>query len=197
MSRLFTTSLLFCFALVGLTGCAGYQLGDVKPSSYEGINNLHVPSFKNLTLEPRLSSLVTNAVLKELHVDGTYKITNRANCDAVLVGKIREIKKSQLRSQRDDTLTSKELRLNLYVDFHLEDPVSGKVIRDTTANSAAQLGKSKMTNPEETILARQGYVVGETIQYVDPSFQVSERSALSVAAQDAAEKMVSRIANGF
>lgn len=197
MNRLFSTPLLFCFALIGMSGCAGYQVGDVKPSSYAGINNLHVPSFKNLTLEPRLSSLVTNAVLKELHVDGTYKITNRANCDAVLIGKVREIKKSQLRSQRDDTLSSQELRLHLYVDFHLEDPVSGKVIRNTSAGQAAPLGKSKTSNPDEVVLASQGYVIGRTIQFVDPNFQVAERSALSVAAQDAAGKLVSRLANGF
>lgn len=197
MNRPFFTLLLTCFTLVGLTGCAGYQLGDVKPSSYAGINNLHVPIFKNLTLEPRLSSLVTNAVLKELHVDGTYKITNRSNADAVLVGKIRDISKSQLRSQRFDTLSSQELRLRLYVEFHLEDPITGKVIRNTSAGEAAEYGKDKTTNPEEVVLASQAYVVGETIQYVDPSFQVAERSAFSVAAQDAAEKLVSRLANGF
>ena len=65
MNRLLSLPLLSCFTLVALIGCAGYQLGDVKPSAYEGINNLHVPIFRNKTLEPRLSSLVTNAVLKE------------------------------------------------------------------------------------------------------------------------------------
>lgn len=188
----------YCFALVGLTGCAGYRLGDVKPSAYEGINNLHVPVFKNETLEPRLSSLVTNAVLKELQVDGTYKITNRSNSDAVLVGVIRDIRKTQLRAQRFDTLSSQELRLFLYVDFHLEDPSTGNVIRNTAITRAIQVGdKSKTANSDDTVLAYQGTVVGQTIQYVDASFQIAERSAFSVAAQDAAAKLVSHLANGF
>jgi hypothetical protein len=187
-----------CFALVGLTGCAGYRLGDVKPSAYEGINNLHVPVFKNKTLEPRLSSLVTNAVLKELQVDGTYKITNRSNSDAVLVGVIRDLRKTQLRAQRFDTLSSQELRLFLYVDFHLEDPSTGNVIRNTAITRAIQVGdKSKTANSDDTVLAYQGTVVGQTIQYVDASFQIAERSAFSVAAQDAAAKLVSHLANGF
>ena len=60
-----------------LSGCAGYQLGDAKPSPYAEIEKIHVPPFKNLTLEPRLSSLVTNAVLQELQSDGTYQVATR------------------------------------------------------------------------------------------------------------------------
>lgn len=198
MNRFLFLLLPCCFALVGLTGCAGYQLGDVKPSAYEGINNLHVPIFKNRTLEPRISSLVTNAVLKELHVDGTYKVTNRSNADAVLVGEIREIRKAQLRSQRFDTLSSQELQVTLYIDFRLEDPVTGKVITNTSVSRAMPVGdKDKAANRDEVILARQGQVTGQTIQYVDASFQTAETSAFSVAAQDAAGKLVSQLANGF
>ena len=82
-SRIFS---LFPLALAGLffSGCAGYQLGELKPGTYLGIEKIHVPPFKNLTLEPRLSSLVTNAVLTELQADGTYQAATRENCDAVL-----------------------------------------------------------------------------------------------------------------
>jgi len=204
MNRLLFLLPVCCLALVGLvglvglTGCAGYQLGDVKPSAYEGINNLHVPIFRNKTLEPRLSSLVTNAVLKELHVDGTYKITNRSNSDAVLVGVIRNISKAQLRSQRFDTLSSQELQVTLFVDFHLENPTTGEVIRNTALTRATQVGdKSKVSNTDHIVMAHQGTVTGQTIQFVDASFQTAERSAFSAAAQDAASKLVSHLANGF
>lgn len=184
--------------LLAMSGCAGYRVGDVKPSAYQGIDNLHVPIFKNLTLEPRLSSLVTNAVLKELHVDGTYKITNRSSADAVLVGQITEIRKGQLRSQRFDTLRSQELRVVLYVDFYLEDPVTGKRIRNTAIRRAVPIDKEATADRNNgAILARQGRVVGQTIQIVDNSFQIAEREALSVAAQDLAGKLVSQVTNGF
>ncbi|MDF1659235.1 MAG: LPS assembly lipoprotein LptE [Verrucomicrobiales bacterium] len=198
MNRFFLLFPACCLALLGLSGCTGYQLGDVKPSAYEGIDNLHVPIFRNQTLEPRLSSLVTNAVLKELHVDGTYKITNRASCDAILVGEVREIRKTQLRAQRNDTLSSQELQVTLYVDFYLEDPVSGNKIVNTSKRRAVPIGdKSDAAASEGAILARQGTVTGQTIQFVDASFQTAERYSFSVAAQDAAAKLVASLANGF
>ena len=71
MNRLIFSLFLATITAVMLSGCAGYQLGEVKPSVYAGINNLSVPIFRNDTLEPRLSSLVTNAVIKEIQADGT------------------------------------------------------------------------------------------------------------------------------
>ncbi len=182
------------------TGCAGYQLGDVKPSIYENIDSLHVPTFTNLTLEPRLASLVTNAVITELQSDGTYKVATKGNCDAVLVGTIREIKKRQLRAVRTDTLRSQELSLFLYVEFHLENPTTGaRIDGQTDARNLRRLGQvaDKDTEGSELTGARQGLVIGETIQFVDQSYQVGERSALAVAAEDVADKMVAQLANGW
>ncbi len=185
------TALLF-------TGCAGYQLGDVKPGVYRDINKLHVPPFKNLTLEPRFSSLVTNAVLAEMQSDGTYEVSSRANADAVLVGSIREVQKRQLRAVRTDTLKSRELSLYLIVDFHLEDPQTGARIGDRVARGDIEVPTDDKLGTEEEILgARHGRVVGETIQFVDPSFQVGERNALSFVAEDLADKLVSQLANGW
>jgi hypothetical protein len=111
-----------------------------------------------------------------------------------LVGNIREIKKRQLRSVPNDTLESQELILFLYIDFHLEDPNTGRRI-ELTAVEGDSYGKSKQTDGEEVITARQGRVIGETIQFLDPSYQVGERNALSFAAQDLATKLVSQLAN--
>jgi len=180
------------------TGCAGYQLGEVKPGVYKDIEKLHVPPFKNLTLEPRFSSLLTNAILAELQSDGTYEVSSRANADAVLVGEIRQIEKRQLRAVRTDTLRSRELNLYLIVDFHLEDPQTGARIGDRVARGDIEVpADDKVGTEEEIIGARQGRVVGETIQFVDPSFQVGERNALSFVAEDLADKLVSQLANGW
>ena len=180
------------------TGCAGYQLGGVKPGVYKDIEKLHVPTFKNLTLEPRLSSLVTNAVLAGLQSDGTYKVSSRADADAVLVGEIRQIVKQQLRAVRTDTLKSRELSLYLIVDFHLEDPQTGARIGDRVAQCAIEVpSEDKLGTAEEVIGARQGRVVGVTIQFIDPAFQIGERNALSFVADDLADKRVSQLANGW
>tara|TARA_R110000850_G_scaffold10259_10_gene36842 strand:- start:316 stop:903 length:588 start_codon:yes stop_codon:yes gene_type:complete len=195
MNRLISSLFIAIAAAMLLSGCAGYQLGSVKPSVYAGIDKLHVPPFKNDTLEPRISSLVTNAVLKEIQADGTYAVSNRSNCDAVLVGRITEIKKYQLRAARTDTLESRELKLRLYVYFYLEDPVTGERIYTTLDDTESS--KDKGIDSDPALKAKQGRVYGSTIQFVDPSYQVGERSAISVAAEDLAKKLVSHIANGW
>ncbi len=176
-----------------LSGCAGYQLGHVKPSIYAGIDKLHVPPFKNMTLEPRLSSLVTNAVLASLQADGTYQVSTKSSADAVLVGIIRRVEKRQLRAVRTDTLRSRELSLLIHVEFHLEDPTTGKRIDGRPERRGDDAGKEDA----EVIGARQGLVIGDTIQFVDASFQVGERSALAMAAEDVADKLVSQLVNGW
>lgn len=189
---------LFLIAGIALAwgGCNGYRLGDVKPSSYAGIDRIHIPVFRNETLHPRLSSLVTNAVLKEIQADGTYTVSNRANSDAVLVGTIHNVDQYQLRAVRTDTLQSQELLLYLFVDFHLEDPNTGEKI-SSTAPRGAPFGKTKEVEDDEVVMGFQGRVYGETIQFVDRSFQVGERNALSMAAEDLAEKLVSQLSNGW
>ncbi|MDF1738029.1 MAG: LPS assembly lipoprotein LptE [Verrucomicrobiales bacterium] len=188
---------LICGALVSLSGCAGYQLGGAKPASYSGINNIFIPSFKNSTLEPRLSSLVTNAVLKEVQADGTYKVTNRANCDAVLMGTIADVTKTQLRAEKTNTLESTELSVRLICDFYLADPNTGKRItglQDKTIDKAAVLSEERSYDPLRVNLGR---VYGSTIQVVDESFQVGERGALAIAAEDLATQLVSQLSNGW
>ncbi len=196
--RHFWNFLLLTACAIGffVSGCAGYQVGSVKPSVYANISKIHVPIFANDTLEPRLSSLVTNAVLKKLHVDGTYKVTTKAECDAILVGRISKVRKRQLRAVRTDTLRSRELNLYLDVYWHLEDPVTGERIQYASTIDATA-GADRNNNNENAGLSRPGRVVGSTIQFVDPSFQISERNALSVASEDAAGKLVSQLSNGW
>jgi hypothetical protein len=204
MKSLILSIIVSGIAALSFSGCAGYQLGEIKPGIYRDIEKLHVPPFKNLTLEPRFSSLLTNAVLADLQSDGTYKVASRENCDAVLVGMIRQVEKRQLRAVRTDTLKSREFSLYLIVDFHLEDPVTGARIGDRgdrgdrdTRGEIELPADDKLNEEDDVFGARQGRVVGETIQFVDPSFQVGERNALSFVAKDLADKLVSQLANGW
>lgn len=180
-----------------LSGCAEYQLGSIKPEIYSGVERIHIPPFTNGTLEPRLSSLVTNAVLKQIHVDGTYQVSSRKNCDAVLVGRIRDVQKRQLRAVRFDTLRSQELSVTIYIEWHLEEPNTGNRLGDSQPEEDGNSKKIQKKANGEVIRARHGVVTGTTIQFVAKDFQISERSALSLAASDAALKLVSQLADGW
>ncbi|MEM7699536.1 MAG: LPS assembly lipoprotein LptE [Verrucomicrobiota bacterium] len=196
LGRTFSSVALLSLASCFLSGCNGYQLGTVKPAIYSDIERIHVPLFANDTLEPRIASLVTNAVLKELQRDGTYRVTTKQTADAVLRGRISEIKKFQLRASRDDTLESQELRVLVYLRFDFVDPVTGAPIASSPGADEDETEEDPIAR-EQRLGTSQGLVVGETIQFIDPSFQVGERDAISLAAIDGARKLVARLSNGW
>ena len=178
---------------LSLSGCAGYQMGSIKPEAYSHIRKISVPTFENRTLEPRVSVLMTNAVIKQIQMDGTYEISTKKNADAELRGTINRIERRQLRSARTDTFTSTELQSYLVIRWALYDPNTGQKLQYSQARDIDE------NNVEGTsgLKIRPGQNVGRTIVFLDPNFQTSERGAIPVAAQKAAEQLVSQLAEGW
>ena len=186
----------FCFLLAGLaamTGCAGYQVGPVKPETYAAISKLYIPTFENETLEPRSAAIVTNAVIKQIQQDGSYQVTSKEKADAILEGKIIRVERRQLRAAQTDTLRTTEMQLFIVVEWALIDPATGKKL----AYAEAKDPSGTRTESVATLRHRPGRVVGRTIQFLDPNFQLSERNALPLAAEDAAEQLVSQLSDGW
>ena len=151
---------------LALSGCAGYSLGGHKPGHLAGITKLAVPTFENLTLEPRLGALLTNAVIKQLQVDGAYQIVSKENAEAVLEGRVSGIDRSQFRSDRNNVLRTSQLLMRLHADFVVRDPNSSAPIHTGRANA-------------------NSYIV------LDANVQNSEAQAL----EDAAQRLAATIAN--
>lgn len=192
VSRICLLALLVMTAIFS-NGCAGYQLGAVKPSVYASINKIHVPTFENATLEPRLAVLTTNAVIKALQADGTYQITDQENADAVLRGKITRIQRRQLRSARRDTLKTREMLIYMVIEWSLHDPVTGDKLDYREAKNIDESSRDSSTS----LRIRPGRVIGQTQIFLDPNFQLSERDALPLAAQDAAKVLTSQLSEGW
>jgi hypothetical protein len=152
-------------------GCAGYSLGPVKPAKFEGIESIAVPLFKNETLEPRSAPMLTNSVVAQLQTDGTYKVASLNNADAIFEGTFKQVERRQLRSARFDTLVTRELNYRVVCDWVLR-------------------------TPDGTVLA-EGTEYGDAAVFLDPNFQLSERQALPLAAEDFAAKVVSEISEGW
>ncbi len=170
--KVFACLSLVLLPILALPGCAGYQLGAVKPSAFAEIESLAIPTFKNETLEPRSSVLITNAVIKRFHEDGTYRLTTTAEADATLEGTFKEIIRRQLRGSRTDQLRTRELEVVIVVDYVLRDNRSGEILEE-------------------------GSLRGTTDTYIDPNFQLSERQALPLAADDLAGQLTSRLSEGW
>lgn len=159
------------FAALMLNGCAGYQLGDVKPYYLRDIKTLAVPTFTNNTYKPRIETLVTNTVIQQLQQDGTYRITTTENADAILRGTITGVARNQVRSVRGNVLATTEFSLVLSIAYTLESR-DGKPI---TAGGAA----------------------GATTFFVGSDVTADERQALPIAARDLAVQLTSALSEGW
>ena len=105
---------LLLLGLITLSSCAGYKLGNSKPSHLTEIRAVAVPLFKNKTLQTRVATLATNSCVDAIIRDGTYQIETLENADATLVATIDSIKYEEFRSQRLDTLRPEELSVEIY-----------------------------------------------------------------------------------
>jgi outer membrane lipopolysaccharide assembly protein LptE/RlpB len=168
MKRWHTVLLLLPFLL---TACAGYKLGTTKPAHLAHVTKLHVPTFKNATLEPRMAVLVTNAVIKQLQNAGGYEIVSEDEAEATLKAEIADLDRSQFRAVRTNTLRTREILTRLRVDFRVEDSSGSKL--------------------------HQGRVFGESYVVLDPNFQISERQALAEASERLAVGLANDLTSGW
>ena len=167
----FVRAAVFAVVAVVFSSCAGYQMGASRPAAMEGVKTLAVPLFRNNTLEPRASSIVSNNVVRLLHNDGTFKLVDSSLADAVLKGTITRFDRRQLRSARNNSLRTRELELRVWIDYTVETR-TGAVLMRGTAN-------------------------GSTSLFLDPTFQLTERQGIDDASLRAAEDLVSRLCEGW
>jgi hypothetical protein len=165
-------TILAIFPII-LASCAGYGLGGSKPPSLANVRSIAVPMFANSTLEPRAEALATSAVADALVQDGTYRLANRGDADAVLEGRLEGIEYSTLRSSRLDSLLAEELTNEVTIKWQLLDA------KDPTKVLAS--GSSR----------------GRSSFFVDSNLQTARRNALPDAFERAGTNLVSRLASGF
>ena len=168
--------LTFCgwLLLLGLAGCAGYQLGGeaAKPSYAKNIHTVAVKAFRNNTLIPQTEGLVTDAVVKQIEQDGTYRVVGDAEADSILTGYIEKIQRQPARSVRGNVLLSSEFTLTVTVRFQFLERTTNKVIDS-------------------------GVLDGQTSFFVGEDVQQDEFQAIPLAAEQLATRIVSQITEGF
>ena len=158
-------------ATLAMTSCTGYRLGADQPAIMEGVKTIAVPVFRNDSSIPRSAVLITNRVVRQFQVDGTYSIVDTSRADAIVRGTIRPVRRQQLRNDKFNVLRTIEQEVRLVLDYSVETR-SGAVL--TT-----------------------GTVEGSTSAFLDSNFQRSESQALDEAAARLAEDLVSRLSEGW
>jgi hypothetical protein len=168
-----STSITLAALLLGLSSCAGYKLGGIKPASLANVKTIEVPMFSNGTQHPRANALATSAVANAIVQEGTYRIGSADQADAVLVGQLSEINYRAIRGTRLDTLYPEELANTVVLTWTLKDA------RDPTKILAS--GSSR----------------GESQLFVSSNLQTARNNALPEALERAGEALVSTLANGY
>lgn len=157
---------------VSLCSCAGYNLGGQKPAHLTKITKLAIPTFENLTLEPRLNSLLTNAIIKQVQNSGGYEIVAIKDAEAVLEGKVSGVDRSQFRSDRRNVLRTSQLLMTLRTEY---------VIKEAGSNTVIHRGRGS----------------ADSYTLLDANIQNSESQALEDAAQRLAATVASDITEGW
>jgi hypothetical protein len=163
--------LLFLAAAL-LAGCIGYTIGPVKPTRMHGISSIAVPSFESDVLVPRVEVLAADSVIKQIQLDGTYKVGRVGDADAILKGVVKSITRRPTRSVRQNVLATREFVLNVKFSYKVSNQLTGAVVME-------------------------GTVSGETSFFVSDDVNQDERQALPLAFGDAATRLVSTISEGF
>jgi len=86
---------LAIFAVLLLSGCAGYQIGN-KTLFPPEIRTVYVPMFQSGSFRRNLGERLTEAVVKEIEAKTPYKVVNDPTADSVLSGRIVEERKHVL-----------------------------------------------------------------------------------------------------
>jgi outer membrane lipopolysaccharide assembly protein LptE/RlpB len=166
------TRLAFLLTIaITLAGC-GYHLGEIRPTTMRSVRTLAVPTFKNNTFESRIEVLFADTVVKKLQQDGTYRIVDTNQADAVVYCVIEKIDRGALRSVQNNVLATSEFRLTVLARYEVVDIGTGRVLME-------------------------GQVTGNTSFFSGNDLQTLERQGLSNAAADLAENLTTRLTEGW
>ncbi|MFZ0436153.1 MAG: LptE family protein [Chthoniobacterales bacterium] len=168
--------LLMIPLFLSLGGC-GYHLGEIKPTPMRRVTTIAVNTFTNKTLLPRVEAQTADAVVKQFQQDGTYRIESADRADAIVEGSIESVQRQPMRVFASNVLQTSEFELTLIVKYRVIDRITGAVLME---------GRAVGVTPffTETDRVNSDLVTNQNMNY-------------PIAAQRMAEKLVSKVAEGW
>jgi hypothetical protein len=169
VARVFLAALL----ALSLGGCAGYRVGNISGRNLQGVRSVYVPVAKNVSLEPDLQVIVTNAIIQRFNSDGTLEVNQNPNADSELDVTISDVSRSAVASSTNNILVTAEYQLTI-------------TAKATYTNR--RLGRKIFENIS---------VTGNTTFFTQSDLQEGERQALPLAAADLATNAVKLVTEGW
>ena len=103
-------ALIILILAAALCGCAGYKLGPTN-GEVAGTRSVSVESFKNDTMEPRVTDFVNLELRKRLQQDGTFRLETQGEGDLIIRGRITKFDRSALAFEPTDVVTPQDYTL--------------------------------------------------------------------------------------
>ena len=142
-----------------------------KAAGLQDIRVLYVPTAVNETDETAVPGPVTNAILQEIDRDGTFRHARKDEADAILEVTVRKIERSPIQQSVEQYLTTLQYQLTITLDYRVYSMKDKKEV----------IGRSTTS--------------GYTTFFVQGDQTESQRQALPLAAQNAAQNLVTALAN--
>jgi predicted trehalose synthase len=141
------------------------------------VTTIAVNTFTNKTLLPRVEAQTADAVVKQFQQDGTYRIESADRADAIVEGSIESVQRQPMRVFASNVLQTSEFELTLIVKYRVIDRITGAVLME---------GRAVGVTPffTETDRVNSDLVTNQNMNY-------------PIAAQRMAEKLVSKVAEGW
>ena len=155
-----------------LCSCANYQMGSTpKGVGLQDVRILYVPTAVNETDETAVPGPVTNAILQEIDREGTFRHARKDEADAILEVTVKKIERSPIQQSVQQYLTTLQYQLILSLEYRVYSMKDKKEVIPKTM------------------------VSGYTTFFVQGDQTESQRQALPLAAQSAAQNLVTALAN--
>jgi len=165
-------SLLWLSLCAVLCSCANYKMGSTpKGGGLQDIRVLYVPTAINETDETAVPGPVTNALLQEIDRDGTFRHARKDEADAILEVTVKKIERSPIQQSVEQYLTTLQYQLTLTLEYRVYSMKDKKEVIGKTTTS------------------------GYTTFFVQGDQTESQRQALPLAAQSAAQNLVTSLAS--
>lgn len=163
-------AVLIAASMLGATGCAGYKLGSMLPAD---VKTVYVPSFINETTEPLIEVECLRAVMEELQRDGSLRIADEENADAIVRVRLREYRLEPVVFDTTNRSNVRQYRIKL----------------------AASLVMTRRSN--DSVIVERPIVRGEGVFNVLGDLSSSKLTGLPVAAADLARNLVQQMVEAW
>lgn len=160
-------------AMMVLSGCAGYRVGNVSGRNLQGVRSVYVPMVKNASLQPDVQPLVTNAIISRFNDDGTLTVSQNNNADSELDVTVTSVTETQVSNSVNDINITTQYQINMQA---------------TATYVNRRLGRKIFENVQ---------VSGITNFFTQANIQEGIRQAIPLAAQDLANHTVKLVTEGW